>query len=208
MIIDITALLGPQTAVFPGDQPFTRVFTQNKAAGDVCNLSSITLSPHIGTHADAPFHYDEYGATMDEMDLSHYIGDALVVEVHPHDDLIMPDDLPLDILAGAKRLLVKTNSYPDPNVFHEHFAGFAPESVDVLARVGVKLVGIDTPSVDPFHCLGLPAHDRFREHGMVILENVRLSHVHPGCYELIALPLRLAGSDGSPVRAVLRTYSS
>lgn len=207
-IIDITAVLGPETASFPGDQPFTRVFTQNIANGDVCNLSAITFSPHVGTHVDAPFHYDEHGITMDEVDPNAYMGEALVVEVQPDADRITVSDLPLEAFTGVTRVLFKTNSYPDPQIFTENFIGFTPEAVDALAKCGVKLVGIDTPSVDPFQTIGMPAHARFREHGMLIIENVRLDAVAPGVYELIALPLRIAGSDGSPVRAVLRMHSS
>lgn len=207
-IIDITAVLGPETAAFPGDQPFTRTFSQTIAQGDVCNLSAITMSPHVGTHVDAPFHYDEHGITMDEVDPSLYIGEVLVVEVHLESDCITVNDLVLDELRGATRVLFKTNTYPNTEVFTETFAGFAPDAVDALAKVGVKLVGIDTPSVDPFHAIGMPAHARFREQGMFILENVRLDAVEPGAYELIALPLRIKGSDGSPVRAILRVHSS
>jgi arylformamidase len=104
----------------------------------------------------------------------------------------------------AERLLVATNSYPDPEVFNEDFAGLAPELIDALSDRGVRLVGIDTPSVDLFSSKDLPAHAACARSGVFILEGVMLDKVPPGLYDLIALPLKLVGFDASPVRAVLR----
>ena len=108
----------------------------------------------------------------------------------------------------APRLLLVTGTYPDPQVFNEDFAALSPELVDHLHGMGVTLIGIDTPSVDLFASKDLPAHQRFLTHDMAILEGLVLDHVPDGVYELIALPLRLAGFDASPVRAVLRSWQS
>jgi arylformamidase len=107
----------------------------------------------------------------------------------------------------APRVLLRTGTFPDPNRFTEDFAALAPELVDDLHARGVRLIGIDTPSVDLFDSTDLPAHRRFLEHDMAILEGLVLDAVPEGHYELIALPLRLVGFDASPVRAILRTLS-
>jgi arylformamidase len=105
---------------------------------------------------------------------------------------------------GARRILLATGTYPDPQVFNEDFAAYAPELVDALHEEGVRLIGIDTPSVDLFASKDLPVHRRCLAHDMAILEGLVLDGVPAGVYELIALPLRLVGFDASPVRAVLR----
>jgi arylformamidase len=105
----------------------------------------------------------------------------------------------------TERILFATGTYPDPTEFTTDFAALAPDLVDWLASEGVTLVGVDTPSIDPADSADLPAHQAVRRHDLNILEGVVLSHVEPGLYELIALPLRLTAFDGSPVRAVLRT---
>ncbi len=204
MMIDITAPLGPDTAPFPGDTPFVREWTMTKASGDACNVSKLTMSPHVGTHADAPYHYDDHGAAMEAVDLELYMGPARVICVQPKERLITVDALRDHDLTGVARLLVRTDSYLDPTRFHSDFAAFEPAAVDYLAKQGIRLVGVDTPSVDLADSIDLPAHERFRVHNMRILETLRLQHVGCGDYELIALPLRLQGSDASPVRAVLR----
>jgi arylformamidase len=104
-----------------------------------------------------------------------------------------------------ERVLLCTGTYPDPNRFQTDFAALAPELVDHLHNLGVRLVGIDTPSVDLFESKDLPAHRRLLAHDMAILEGLVLANVPPGRYELCALPLPLIGFDASPVRAILRT---
>ncbi|MCI0181958.1 arylformamidase [Sulfoacidibacillus ferrooxidans] len=202
--LDISAPLSVKTASFPGDTPFTRIWTSNMNEGAICNVSAFSMSPHVGTHADAPYHYGDEGATMEEADLSLYIGRARVIDVSHVNGLITKEDLAQHDLRSVSRLLVRTNSYPDIEYFTKTYSAFAPDAVDYLAELGIRLVGIDTPSVDPSTSKDLPAHQRFRIHGMRILETLRLAHVDCGDYELIALPLRIVGSDASPIRAVLR----
>jgi arylformamidase len=119
--------------------------------------------------------------------------------------VIKPGDLKTAVT--EERVLLATGTFPDPNCFNDDFAALAPEMVDHLHGRGVRLIGIDTPSVDPFDSRELPAHHRFIACDMAILEGLGLADVPEGRYELIALPLRLAGFDASPVRAILRTLT-
>jgi arylformamidase len=122
--------------------------------------------------------------------------------------MITAEDCLVPISSQAKRVLFRTDSFPDPTQFNTDFTAFTPEAIDALGRAGVILVGIDTPSVDPFSSKNLPAHQTLRKHNMLNLEGLVLSQIDDGFYELIALPLRLKGFDASPVRAVLRTNRS
>ena len=108
----------------------------------------------------------------------------------------------------TERVLIATGTFPDPERFRTDFAALDPALVDWLAEAGVRLVGVDTPSIDPAESRDLPAHHAVRRHDMNILEGVVLDGVPAGHYELIALPLRLVGFDGSPVRAILRPLPS
>ncbi len=173
------------------------------AKGDWVNLSSIRLSPHLGAHADAPWHYGDSGRTIDEQDLEIYVGECQVVRVDATPrQAIRPEDLPGPI--EAPRVLFATGTSADPDRFDEAFAALSPELIAHLAERGVRLVGIDTAGVDLFDAPELVVHHACLEHDVAILERLLLRDVEPGRYELIALPLRLAGCDGSPVRAVLR----
>jgi arylformamidase len=111
----------------------------------------------------------------------------------------------LTVAVSKERVLLATGTFPDPNSFRDDFAALTPELIDFLHDSGVRLVGIDTPSVDLFDSKELETHHRFLAHDMAILEGLMLAHVPEGCYELIALPLHLVGFDASPVRAILRT---
>lgn len=190
--------------------------------GNNLTLSSITTTLHVGAHADAPSHFDPDGEAIDEVDLSPYMGPCLVLDIKIEPgNLITPEHLvsfPKKSspeywgFNGSKdkkvtRLLCKTGSYKNFHNFNEDFVAFHPSAVDFLGREGVKLVGIDTPSVDEFSSKSMPSHQAFYRYGMRNLEGLDLSHVPEGLYELIALPLRLEGCDGSPVRAILRQYS-
>jgi arylformamidase len=113
----------------------------------------------------------------------------------------------LNVAIRAPRVLFATGTYPDPTHFNEDFAGLSAKLIDYLAEKGVTLVGIDTPSVDPYESENLPAHQAALRRDVAILEGLVLENVPAGIYELIALPLRLVGFDGSPVRAILRTLT-
>ena len=211
---DISPPLGPETAVFPGDTPLDREVVLDLARGDTVTLSSLRSTCHLGAHVDAPSHYDPAGATIGDRPLAPFVGPCRVVRVRVARGDLVTTDMVRAALAEAhpgadgrldvERVLFATGTYPDPTEFTADFAALAPDMVDWLAGEGVTLVGIDTPSIDPAESADLPAHQAVRRHDLNILEGVVLGHVEPGLYELIALPLRLAAFDGSPVRAVLR----
>jgi arylformamidase len=141
---------------------------------------------------------------MEAQDLSYYLGICQVIHVKAdRNEVIRAERLGADV--HGERLLIATGTYPDPEKFNEDFAALDPGLVDWLHTRGIRLVGVDTPSVDPFSSKELPAHRRFLANDMAILEGLVLARVPAGDYELIALPLKLEGFDASPVRAVLRT---
>ncbi|MDD5309929.1 MAG: cyclase family protein [Deltaproteobacteria bacterium] len=204
-IHDVSRTISPALAVWPGDAPPSLRHVVRKADGAGYNLTNLTLSPHTGTHADAPWHFDESGCRADGVDLARYMGRTHVVTVARKRGGIVPADLGNADLAGLERLLVHTwvsdledsewtNEFPYPTI----------ELVDFLADRGAVLLGMDAPSVDAFDSEDLPCHHRLYERGMGSLENLMLRGVPDGIYDLAALPLKIAGACGSPVRAVLR----
>ena len=205
---DISPLISEKTAVWPGDCTFSRSCSLELAKGDNIDLSAIKTTLHIGAHADAPSHTGLNGCSIDLVELEVYWGYCSVVRTSVKGRLIEPDDLQLPEGDKIERILVHTGSFPDPNYFNEDFVGFAPETVAWLGSKGLKLLGIDTPSVDPFASKDLPAHAALRKAGIANLEGLVLDSVPPGDYELSALPLKISGADASPIRAVLRSLRS
>lgn len=201
--LDITRPLSGRTAPWPGDTPFSLVWNQCLAAGDPVNLSTLTLSPHVGTHVDAPFHYDPAGARMAAVDLGAFLGPARVVALAGRRAITAADLRALD-LTGVERLLLRTDSNPDPERFNPHFTYLEAGAAKYLGALGIRLVGTDAPSVDAYDAASMPAHQALARHGTYILENLDLRQAAPGAYDLIALPLRLVDAEASPVRAVLR----
>jgi arylformamidase len=207
MIYDVSPLVSERLRVWPGDTPPSREVLCDMRRGDNLTLSTLRATVHLGAHADAPSHYGRDAPAIHERRLDDYLGPCQVIRVAAAPGSILgPEVLPGPV--AAPRVLLATGTYPDPEEFREDFAALSPELVDRLHGWGVRLVGVDTPSVDPFTSKELPAHRRFLAHDMAILEGLVLAGVPEGVYELIALPLRLAGFDASPVRAVLRTVPS
>ncbi|HMN96821.1 MAG TPA: cyclase family protein [Phycisphaerales bacterium] len=203
-LIDISPRLTPALAVFPGDTPLSREVLLRTDAGDPVTLSTLRSTVHLGAHVDAPSHYGCDVETVDEIPLERFIGPCEVVRVGvAPGGLVGVAHLPAP--PRAPRVLLATGTHPDPDRWAPEFAGLDPALVDHLADLGVCLVGVDVPSVDPATSKSLPAHARFLVRDLSILEGIVLDGVAPGLYELIALPLRLVGFDASPVRAVLRT---
>mgnify|MGYP001767110678 CR=1 FL=1 len=198
-LYDLSPPLSPRIAVWPGDVPFSRDVT---APPDGTTFSSIRTTLHLGSHADAPLHMVAGAPSIDEVPLGTWIGPCQVVEarVPPRGRVRLED---LAEAPDAPRLLVKTGTFFDRERFEGDFAGFDPSLAAELAARGVVLVGIDTPSVDPYDDHAYSAHRALVAAGVCWLEGLVLDHVPPGRYDLAALPLRIEGGDGSPVRAVL-----
>jgi len=206
-LIDISPVLSPRVAVWPGDVGFSRAVNLSIADGANIDLSAITTTVHVGAHTDAPSHYAASGEGIDRRSLDLYYGPCLVVRVDlPRGSRVLPEHLPAHVADREElpgRLLVATGSFPDPDDFNEDFCSLSPELVRWAHRRGVRLLGIDTPSVDPCDDAELHTHTAIAELDMAILEGVVLEHVSPGEYTLIALPLKIEGADASPVRAAL-----
>ena len=206
-IIDISPRIDPSIAVWPGDTPYVRNVSLDMHDGANLTLSDIRTTVHVGAHADAPSHYSATGEDIAARDLHYYIGPCDVLHApNTRGRRIMPADLAGKAIT-ATRILLRTDSFPDPRNWNNDFASLSPELVDWLYALGVITIGIDTPSVDPFDDKVLEAHQALARHDMANLEGLVLDRVSEGHYELIALPLKLAGADGSPVRASLRTLA-
>lgn len=199
---DISPPVSAQTAVFPGDTHFCRHEFMGFGQGDHLALSRVESTLHIGAHADAPSHYAAGGEGIDTRPLNRYIGDAQVVTVTTTiGGSVAPADVRQPITAA--RVLFKTHSHPDPQVWTDDFTSLSPELVAHLAGLGVALIGIDTPSIDPAPAKVLHAHHAVFAHDLAVLEGLVLRDVPDGLYTLLAQPLRLVGGDAAPVRAVL-----
>ena len=202
-MIDISPTISPRTAVWTGDTPFSHEFLCRFDQGANLDLSTITTTVHIGAHTDAPSHYHPDGQTMEERPLELYYGSCQIISVDvPRGERIQPEHLN-GIEITAKRVLFHTRSFPDPNQFTTDFNSLSPALIDHCAARGVRLIGLDTPSVDPYSSKALESHNAIARHDMAVLEGVVLTDVPDGVYTLIALPLKIQGSDASPVRAVL-----
>ena len=205
--IDISPRVSARLAVWPGDTAPSREVILDLRDGARVTLSTLHATVHLGAHADAPSHYGADAPSIESRDLSLYIGPCQVVRAPvPPRTRVSLADLRTDV--HAERVLIATGSFPDPERFTEEFAALDPALVDALHARGVRLVGIDTPSVDLFDDRALLAHHRFLAHDMAILEGLVLRDVPEGDYELIAPPLALHGFDASPVRALLRPLTA
>lgn len=200
---DISVLTGASTPEWPGDTPFSCGWTARIAGGSSVNLTAITSSPHVGTHADAPLHVADGGAGAESLALDAFIGAALVVDVAG-----LPRDLGVDWTArvpdGTARLLLRTGASIASGSFPADWPALSGEAADALVRRGLRLLGVDAPSVDRRESRTLAVHHALFGGGAQVLENLDLRGIGAGEYELIAAPVRWAGVDAAPVRAVLR----
>lgn len=201
-IWDISQPLRVGLPVWPGDTEFAHEGTWSMGDGSPVNVSALTMSTHSGTHADAPLHYSAAGADIAEVDLGPYLGECVVVDARHAVGVIRPEDLPE--LAGIERIVFRTYQAFPHTAWDDGFTAIAPETIRLLAAQGVRLVGIDTPSLDPQDSKSMDAHNAVLAADMRILEGLVLDDVPPGRYELIALPMAITGADASPVRAILR----
>jgi arylformamidase len=200
---DISHPLKKGVPTWPGDTPFEFTLNWTKEETGSVNVGSVTFSTHTGTHVDAPFHFDDDGQKMLDLNPELYVGDALVVHLEGR-EMIQPDDLVGYELEGVERLLIKTGSWEDRTTFPERITYLEPELAPFLKDKGIRLIGVDVPSVDQVDSKDLPAHHSLLDNEIHILESVVLDEIEEGVYELIALPLPFAEADASPVRAILR----
>lgn len=205
---DISPEISENIGVFPGDVQYSRHISCDFKKGDGLLLSSIQSTLHLGAHVDGPNHYSQSGVDIGARRLSFYMGRCLVL----HANVSLGERVGLQNFDSqwqtttswpAPRILVRTKSFPDPNNWNHDFCSFDPKLIEIWAKAGVCLVGIDTPSIDSQDSKSLPAHKMVAHYDLAILEGVVLEKVPEGLYTLIALPLRLAGADASPVRAIL-----
>jgi arylformamidase len=208
LIFDISVPVTPNLPVWPGDPPVGIRPVMRIAAGADCNVSELACSSHAGTHIDAPWHFIEAGARVDEIPLNLLIGPCLVVDLFATKGQIDAEQLAAaGIAAGTRRLLLRTRNsqlWADrPGEFVRDFAGLSLDAAQWLLDRDIQLVGIDYHSIEPFDADGDPVHRVLLGANVVVIENLDLSGVEPGSYQLVCLPLRLAGLDGAPARAVL-----
>lgn len=204
---DISPTISADLPVWPGDTRFAASATWEIGNGCPVHVSRMTMTTHLGAHTDAPSHYDPAGLAIDAVGLTPYLGACRVIHC-----IGVPRVEPAHVaphLAGVPpRVLLRTYHTAPQRHWDEGFAPIAPATIELLAAHGVALVGTDTASLDPQDSKTLDAHHAVRAHGMAILEGVVLDEIAQGDYELIALPLKLAGMDASPVRAILRPLAS
>ncbi len=190
--------------MFPGDTPYQQRWVASIAPGCPVNVSALTLSPHVGAHADAPLHYDPQGQAIGALDLAPFIGTCRVIHAIGKGPLVLREHIEHALAGLPERVLVRTYKRMPVDNWDNGLAAYAPATVEHLAALGVKLIGIDTASIDPAASKTLDSHQVIRRLGLRVLENLVLDDVPEGDYELIALPLKLAQADASPVRAILR----
>jgi arylformamidase len=191
--------------VFPGDTPYQQAWAARIGPGCPVNVSSMTLSPHVGAHADAPLHYDPQGQAIGALDLAPYLGPCRVIHAMGCGPLVQWHHIEHALAGLPARVLVRTYERMPVDQWDGALSAFAPDTVERLAALGVTLIGIDTASIDPADSKTLVSHQVIRQRNMRVLENLVLDEVPEGDYELIALPLKLMTADASPVRAILRS---
>lgn len=201
--IDISQPLSSRIAHWPGDTPFSYETAFTKEQTGSVNIGRILTSLHTGTHVDAPFHFSNEGGRILDLDIEVFIGPARVVDVSSYERVDVSVLRKLD-LEKTERVLLKTAVPNNPEVFPQKVPLLAPDMADYLGSIGVRLLGVDVPSVDPTDSKDMEMHHALYRNGIHILENIMLDNVEDGDYELIALPLPIKDGDGSPVRAVIR----
>ena len=205
---DLTLTISPQMPVWPGDPPISLQRVSKIEEGSVANVSRLEMGVHTGTHVDAPYHFLENGGTVDELSLKVLIGRAYVLHVPDGVDTVTAELLSrADIPPRTRRVLIRTRNSKlwaarDNHHFHEDYVALDGGAADLLVKRGVKLVGVDYLSVAPFTDV-VPTHLSLLRAGVVIVEGLDLSKVSQGRYNFFCLPLKLAGADGAPARAIL-----
>jgi arylformamidase len=201
---DVSLTLSPSIVVYPGDSPLRITERFQMARGNMVNVSILEMSSHTGTHIDAPKHFLDDGATVDELPLDRFLGRAKVLDLTGA-DAIGASDLARHAIETGDRILLKTkgSAFLEGPQFRADFAHLTPDGARHLADIGIRTLGIDYLSIDPFDSHDFPAHHTLLARGIVIIEGLSLGRVAAGEYEMVALPLKIRGGNGSPVRVVL-----
>jgi arylformamidase len=202
---DISVAFATATPEWPGDTPMHCGWAWDRSAGASVNVSRWTLSPHVGTHADAPLHVRTGAPGADALPVAPFLGDALLVDVSHHTDAITLGDLrTAGCSPGIERLLLRTGCSVADGSFPDAWPMLAPDAAAALAAAGLRLLGVDAPSVDARASTTLAVHHALFDGGAFVLENLDLRGVTAGRWDLLALPLRVGAVDAAPVRAFLR----
>ena len=209
-IFDVSRALANDLAPWPGDTPFHFELKWKMADGATVNVGAVQMGVHNGTHADAPFHFEQGAGTIESMPLETYLGDAVVVDLtqlfgtdRTRQITIADIESCADALERAPRLLLKTGVWKDSKLFPDWIPVIAADVPEWLRARKVKLIGLDLPSVDPIDAKKLVNHHALAAAGIAIVESLDLSEVKAGTYHFSALPLRISGGDAGPVRAIL-----
>ena len=205
---DVSILISEDMPIWPNDPGISMDLTHSIARGDNANVTRLNMGVHTGTHIDAPFHFEPNEATIDQLSLDVLIGPCRIFEIPETSQAIGPSDLEKLDFDNHIRVLFKTRNSKlwknGERVFKKDFVHMASEGAKFLIDRSIKLVGIDYLSIENYGSLDHPTHHLLLRNNVVILEGLDLSGVSPGDYELIALPLKLKGADGSPARVVLK----
>lgn len=202
---DISPAVSGTSPVFPGDTRYTQTWAATLTESCPVNVASVTVSPHVGAHADAPLHYSPEGASVGHLDLEAYLGPCRVIHAIACRPVVQLKDVAHALTASLPpRVLFRTYAQMPEQAWDPDLPGLDPALLVHLADLGVRLVGTDSASVDSADSKTLDAHQVLRQRDLRVLENLVLDAVPEGDYELIALPLKWVHADASPVRAVLR----
>ncbi|MFZ6861539.1 arylformamidase [Undibacterium sp. Ji67W] len=201
---DISPAIQAGIPVWPGDSEYTAETTWQIADGCPVKVSKISMSTHTGAHCDAPSHYGVDGKAIDEVDLQTYTGSCRVIHCIGAAQ-VLPEHVQPYLTQIPPRVLFRAYQQAPQMQWDSNFPYVSSAAIELLAAHGVKLIGIDSPSLDPQESKTLDAHLCVKKHQMAILEGIVLDDIVAGDYELICLPLKLKGLDASPVRAVLRS---
>ena len=201
---DISVTLRAGTPEWPGDTRFSCTWAWQISEGASVNVSCLKGSPHLGTHADAPLHVTNGAASIDTLPLEAFVGPCTVWDVRAHTNTVPADDPSLRAPIAGGRLLLRTGRSITLGAFPEHWPTLSVEATRFLLSRGLKLLGVDCPSVDAFDSKTLEVHHALFDGGAYILENLDLADIEAGDYELLAAPIKIGGADAAPVRAALR----
>jgi len=208
-IWDISRPLTKDLAPWPGDTPFRYELTWRLSQTCSVNVGALNTSTHNGTHADAPFHFHGEGAAIDSVPLENYIGPVVVIDLVEKFSRTQPSIAIADLeharpqIAETRRVLLKTNCFPDPTRFPDWIPVLKSEAIAWLRELRVVLLGVDVPSVDPIEAKVLANHHALALGNIAIIESLKLSEIEAGVYQFVALPLKIVGGDAAPVRALL-----